>query len=256
MASRSTARPDALGPLRLCLRLAIAVVLLAALLPAHMLWRLARRPSPWPRRFLGGVARIFGAVTQSRGTPLRHDVFFVANHVSWLDILVMAGATGTAFVSKDDVARVPVIGWLARLNNTVFVARSDRRSVGAQVDSLRAAVSAHQPITIFPEGTTGDGETLLPFKAALLAVLSPPPRDMRVQPVRIDYGAAMSEIAWTGDEPGAENAKRVLERRGRFRVRLTFLDPFDPVAVGGRKAIAAEAHARIAQAFASSSPRV
>ncbi len=253
MASLSIARADALGPIRLSARLAAALLLLIFLLPAHYLWRIVRQPSPWPRLFLGGVARIFGAAVEIRGRPLKRDVFFIANHLSWMDILVMAGATGTAFVAKDDVSRTPIVGWLSTLNNTVFVARTDRRSVAAQVDAVRAAVEAHQPITIFPEGTTGDGNGILPFKASLLAVLSPPPRAMRVQPVLIDYGVAMADIAWVGDEPGGENAARILKRPGRFTARLTFLDPFDPAACTDRKAIATEARNRIAQALASAS---
>jgi 1-acyl-sn-glycerol-3-phosphate acyltransferase len=118
------------------------------------------------------------------------------------------------------------------------------------VAAVRAAVEAHQPITVFPEGTTGDGTGLLPFKASLLAVLSPPPRAMHVQPVLIDYGAATPEIVWIGNEPGAENAARILKRRGRFGVRLTFLEPFDPGAHADRKAIAAEAQRRIGEALA------
>ena len=253
MASLSIARADALGPVRLFARLLAAALLLIFCLPAHYLWRAARQASPWPRLFLGGVARIFGATVEIQGRPLRQDVFFIANHLSWMDILVMAGATGTAFVAKDNVARTPVVGWLAKLNNTVFVARTDRRSVAAQVDAVRAAVEAHQPITIFPEGTTGDGDGILPFKASLLAVLSPPPRAMQVQPVLIDYGHAMAEIAWVGDEPGGENAARILKRRGRFGARLTFLEPFDPAACADRKAIAAKARHRIAEALASAS---
>jgi len=253
MASLSIARADPLGPFRLFARLTAALLLLILCLPAHSLWRLVRQPSPWPRLFLGGVARIFGATIEIRGRPLRRDVLFISNHLSWMDILVMAGATGTAFVAKDDVARTPVVGWLATLNNTVFVARTDRRSVAAQVEAVRAAVEAHQPITIFPEGTTGDGQGLLPFKASLLAVLSPPPRDMRVQPVLIDYRDAMPDIAWVGEEPGGENAARVLKRRGTFSARLTFLEPFDPTSCADRKAIAAEARDRIAEALASAS---
>lgn len=253
MASLSIARTDALGSIRLLARLVAAAVLLIFCLPAHYLWRAARQASPWPRLFLAGIARIFGAVVEIRGRPLRQDVFFIANHLSWMDILVMAGATGTAFVAKDDVARTLVLGWLARLNNTVFVARTDRRSVVAQVDAVRAAIEAHQPITIFPEGTTGDGHGVLPFKASLLAVLSPPPRAMRVQPVLIDYGGATADIAWVGAEPGGENATRILKRRGRFPARLVFLDPFDPAACADRKAIAAKARGRIADAQASAS---
>lgn len=254
MASLSIARADPLGPVRLAARLAAALLLLIVMLPAHGLWRLARQASPWPRMFLGGVARVFGAEVEIVGRPLKRDVFFVANHLSWMDILVMAGATGTAFVAKSDVRDTPVVGWLATLNNTVFVARTDRGSVAAQVESVRAAVEAHQPITIFPEGTTGDGCGLLPFKASLLAVLAPPPRAMQVQPVLIDYGDATRDMLWLGDEPGGENAQRILKRAGGFGVRLTFLEPFDPAAMVDRKAIAAEARARIAAAMSASVP--
>lgn len=250
MASRSIARADPIGSIRLAARLAIVVALLILCLPLHFLWRMVTRSSPWPRLFLGATARIFGAVVEIRGKPLRRDAFFIANHLSWMDILVMAGATGTAFVAKAEVKQAPVVGWLATLNNTVFVARADRRGVSAQVAAVRAAVEAHQPITIFPEGTTGDGTGLLPFKASLLAVLSPPPRAMHVQPVLIDYGAATPGIVWIGNEPGAENAARILKRRGRFGVRLTFLQPFDPGDHPDRKAIAAEAQRRIGEALA------
>ena len=219
---------------------------LALLLSLHGLWRLVRAPSPWPRLFLGGGARLFGARIRVIGTPLRRDVVFLSNHLSWLDIFLLAGTTGTAFVAKGELARVPVIGWLCALNRTIFVARGDRMGVRRQVEDLRAALSAAWAVTIFPEGTTGDGVTLLPFKAALLAALEPPPPGLRVQPVRIDYGDATAQLAWTGNEPGQSHAARVLRRRGTFVATLRFAEPFVPV--GDRKATAAEARARIAAA--------
>lgn len=186
------------------------------------------------------------------GQRLRHDVFYVSNHLSWIDIPVLAGATGTAFIAQDGIAKVPLVGWLASLNNTILVSRTDRLGIGGQIAMLRTALDAHQPIAIFPEGTTTDGHGLLPFKPPLFAVMAPPPRPMMVQPVLLDYGVAGPEIAWVGEEAGGDNAVRLLSRRRGFDVRVVFLEPFDPAAFGGRKEIAAEARSRIRTALSAS----
>lgn len=233
--------------IRLGVRLVLLVAALAGGLIAHGLWRLFRLPSPWPRLFLGCVARIVGARVRVVGTPVRRDVVFLSNHLSWIDILAIAGATGSAFVAKGELRTVPLVGWLCTLNDTLFVSRDDRLQVGAQIARLREAIGGgDRGVTIFPEGTTGDGRTLLPFKAALLAALDPPPARVRVQPMRVDYGSATDELAWVGDEPGGSHALRVLRRRGTFPVTLHMLEPFDPVEAGGRKAIASRARAAIA----------
>jgi 1-acyl-sn-glycerol-3-phosphate acyltransferase len=225
--------------------LAALLVALILALPLHGMWRLFGRKSPWPPRFLGLVARIVGAKAHVAGTPLRHDVVFVSNHLSWIDILLLSGATGSAFVAKSELRSAPLVGWLCTLNHTIFVSRADRMAVTAQIAQIRDALAADWPITLFPEGTTGDGTTLLPFKAALLAALDPPPPGVKVQPVRIDYGAATDELAWVGDEPGQHHAARVLKRRGNFVATLHFAEPFDPAEYGDRKAIAAEARRRM-----------
>jgi 1-acyl-sn-glycerol-3-phosphate acyltransferase len=236
--------------LRLSGRVAAIIVALLAALPLHGLWRVFRLPSPWPRILLGTIGRIAGARVTIVGTPLRRDAFFVANHQSWLDILLLAGATGTAFIAKGELAAVPLVGWLCRLNHTVFVDRGDRGAIATQVADVRAALDSGWSVAIFPEGTTGDGRALLPFKAPLLSALDPAPPRVRVQPVWISYGDAMPDIAWLGEEPGLDNVRRVLSRRGTIPVTLHLLEPFDPVAVGSRKAIAAEARRRIEAAMA------
>jgi 1-acyl-sn-glycerol-3-phosphate acyltransferase len=227
---------------------------LALCLPPHLLWRLLRLRSPWPRRFLGLAARAVGARVSITGTPLPGDVFFIANHVSWVDILALGGASGAAFISKDDVAAWPVVGWLAAQNNTVYIARERRADISEQVRVIRDAMAGHQPLALFPEGTTGDGRTLLPFKPSLLEVMLPPPRAVMIQPVHIDYGAASAQIAWLGDEPAGSNASRLLARRGPLPVTLHFLDPFDPAAMPDRKTLAAEAQKRIAASLAAHAP--
>ncbi|HEX7872656.1 MAG TPA: lysophospholipid acyltransferase family protein [Sphingobium sp.] len=231
--------------IRAWVRVLALIGLVLVCVPPHLLVRAMGRDSRWPRRFLTMAGRLCGLRVDIAGQPLTQDVFLVSNHVSWLDILALAGATGCAFVARDDMGKWPVIGWLAAQNNTILVNRGERGTVQSQIGTVRSAMARHQPITLFPEGTTGDGHSLLPFKPALFAVLLPPPRAIRVQPVLIDYGADTDAIAWIDDEPGGANAMRVLARRGGTHVTLRFLAPFDPGDHPDRKAIAAQARAQL-----------
>lgn len=235
--------------MRLAWRVAAIAAGLLFCLPLHYFWKLLGIPSPWPRRFLFWVGYAAGMRVRTLGSPLRTHVLFVSNHMSWLDIMLIAGATGAAFVSKDDVARWPVIGWLASLNKTIFVARSSRGAVRDQADALRSALASGQPVALFPEGTTGGGREVLPFRASLLASLFPSLSDIRVQPVAIDYGAAGDEIAWVGEEPAAANVRRVLARKGIAQVTLSFLEPIDPAQAGDRKALAEMSRSEIVTAL-------
>ncbi|MCU0729731.1 MAG: 1-acyl-sn-glycerol-3-phosphate acyltransferase [Sphingopyxis sp.] len=239
-----------LGWLRIAFRLFGLIILLLALLPVHFVTLLAGRVSPWPSRFLGGAAWIVGADVRITGVPAQRELLFVANHVSAIDILAMGGATGTAFVAKAELERAPLLGWLADMNKTVYVARQDRLAIAEQIGRVRDAMATCHRLTVFPEGTTSDGHTLLPFKSALLAVLDPPPERLMVQPVWIDYGADTADIAWVGAESGIDYGLRILARPLRFALTLHFLEPFAPQDFPGRKAMAAEAQARIREAMA------
>ena len=240
------------GALRLVSRVAWLFAAVALCVPLHGLWRTFGRVSPWPQRFLGIAARACGARVTIAGEARLHDVFYVANHLSWIDICILGGATGTAFVSQDKIRDWPIIGWLAQLNHTVFVSRTERMTVGSQVDELRAALAEHQPVAIFPEGTTTDGRSLLPFKAPLFAVLFPPPRTLVIQPVLLDFDETGKSLAWIGEETAPENAWRVLSRPGSFDVTVRFLEPFDPGDHQHRKMITAEARRRIVAALSES----
>lgn len=237
------------GHLRIALRLIGLFLAIVVCVPLHYAWRTVHYGSPLPKLFLGLAARIMGARVRIHGVPLKRDVFYVANHLSWLDILALGGASGTAFVAKAEVEKTPLVGWLASLNRTVYVSREDRMGVADQINRLREALADNWAVTVFPEGTTTDGQSLLPFKTSMLRVLEPPPPGVMVQPVMLDYGAVAEWIGWIGDETGLANVKRVLGRRGSFRLNVHFLDPFDPRDHSGRKAIAAEARARIEPAL-------
>lgn len=237
------------GQCRLWSRVALLVLSLLVFVPLHYLFRLFRLPSPWPRHFLGTAARICGARVNRVGTHLKRDVFYISNHLSWIDILALGGASGTAFIAKSEIQTSPVVGWLAGLNRTVYVKRENRLGVAEQINELRDALAETWAITVFPEGTTTDGRSLLPFKTPMLRVLEPPPPGVMVQPVMLHYGAAADDIAWIGQESGLNNARRILSRKGNFRLDVHFLEPFHPRDFPGRKAITAEARRRIEDAL-------
>ncbi len=127
-------------------------------------------------------------------------MLFVSNHVSWLDILALGGAARSTFVSKAEVKTTPLVGWLADQNNTIYVQRDARRDIQDQASSLRAALARGRPVTLFPEGTTGPGDGLLPFRASLFQAIIPTPPNLQVQPVFLDYGEQSSDIAWLDPE--------------------------------------------------------
>lgn len=221
------------------------LALLMVCVPLYYVWRIARRTNPWPRVFLGGIARIAGARVTISGAPARKGAFLLSNHVSWLDIPVISGASGSAFVAHSGLADVGLLKWLCEMNDTVFVARHERRSVHAQVEQVRAALTDTGALTVFPEGTTSDGRGLLPFKSSLLSALDPPPPGIAIQPVWLDYGPDVAGLAWVGEEHGLDNFLKILARRRPIRVTVHFLAPLQPDEAANRKVMATAARERI-----------
>jgi 1-acyl-sn-glycerol-3-phosphate acyltransferase len=250
MASRPLATADKGWSPRAILRLAGLALLLAAYLGPHLVAKaLHHGRSAWPRRFLRAAARGFGADVRLVGAPIRGRTMLLANHTSWLDILALGGATGCAFVSKHEIGQLPLVGWLADQNHTLYIDRSDRRGSHGQVQRIADKLDGTQPIALFPEGTTSDGRPVLPFRSTLLAAVAPAPSDVSVRPVAISYGGALEEVAWIAGEPGLSNVRRVLGRRGRIPLTIHLLDPLPPGE--DRKAMARDAHLAISAALAS-----
>ena len=233
-------------------RVAALILLFIGCFPLHLIAKLGGRRSPWPRRFLGAAARIIGARVTTEGAPIEPHSLLVSNHVTWLDILILGGATGCAFVSKDEVRTHSLFGWLADQNRTIYVRRAERRNAHGQAAAIAAALRDPQPVALFPEGTTGDGRSLLPFRSTLLEAVAPPPPGVAVRPVAIDYGAANSIFGWPRPESGKTNVLRILGHRGTTQVLVRLLDPLPPS--DDRKATARAAHDAIAAALAASNP--
>ena len=136
----------------------------------------------WAQRML----RILGIPLHVSGEPpAQGPVLLVANHLSWLDILVLHAARHCRFVSKADVKHWPLIGRLATGGGTLYIERENRRDAMRVVHHMVESLQRGEIVAIFPEGTTGDGEQLLPFHANLVqaAIVAQAP----AQPVALRF---------------------------------------------------------------------
>ena len=136
-------------------------------------------------RFYRGALRILGIRIRvfHRFSP-RHPLFVVSNHVSYLDVFVLGSLIPAVFVSKDDVREWPVIGWIAWLQRTIFIARR-RSGTTNELKPLAAALEKGFNVIMFPEGTSTDGLSVLPFKSSLFE--APRQASAYIQPVSLIY---------------------------------------------------------------------
>jgi 1-acyl-sn-glycerol-3-phosphate acyltransferase len=147
------------------------------------------------------MARVLGMHIESTGVSHDGPVLLVANHMSWLDILAINAVHPARFVSKADVRAWPLLGWLVANGGTLFIERERKRDALRVVHQIADSLKQGHTIAMFPEGTTGDGTTLLPFHANLLqaAVSTGTP----LQPIALSYVDADSQpsraVVWIGD---------------------------------------------------------
>lgn len=194
------------------------------------------------------ICRLFGLKVIIAGTPM-HDrqTLFVCNHVSYLDIPVMASVLKASFVAKKDVAGWPVFGTLARLQQTAFISRS-RGDAQKEKNALSNMLDAGKSIILFPEGTSTDGRDVVPFKSSLFSMTLEDGRTgMMIQPVTLvvdsvdgrspDDQAVRDLYAWHGDMTMPPHLKGFTACKGAV-IRLVFHDPIDPASYAERKTLA------------------
>jgi 1-acyl-sn-glycerol-3-phosphate acyltransferase len=237
---------------RAALRICGLIVLLLFCVPVHVLTKLLLRHSPWPRWFLAAAAWIIGARVRLKGRRIAGHTLLISNHTSWLDILILGGCTGCTFVSKDELGH-PLIHWLADQNATVYVKRSHRKGAKNQAMAIAEALERDKPVALFPEGTTGPGTHLLPFRSTLLEAANFAAKDVIIRPVAIDYGDARAEFGWFEEEPGLDNVLRLLGRSGTVHVTVHALPPLERS--GDRKQLAHGAREGIVERLGLTSHR-
>ncbi|MFF3314858.1 lysophospholipid acyltransferase family protein [Streptomyces sp. NPDC003035] len=242
--ARHTGR--AAGPLRAAARLAagVAAVLtgvllapLAALLPAAGRRALVRR---WCRL----VLRAFGVRVKVTGGPVPADgpLLVVANHISWLDIPLVAAVLPGRMLAKREVRAWPVLGPLAARGGTLFIDRDRLRALPATVRAMARALAGGGRVIVFPEGSTWCGRgggTFRPatFQAAVDA-------SVPVQPVRLEYRPT-GPAAFVGDDPLAASLWRIAAAGG-LTAEIRILDPISNVQYPNRRALALAAQRAVA----------
>ncbi|MEJ0027823.1 MAG: lysophospholipid acyltransferase family protein [Rhizomicrobium sp.] len=214
----------------------------------------AAKTFPW--RYHRFMTKLFGIRIHTVGkSVLDEGVLVVANHTSWLDILIFSALGQVSFVAKSEVATWPLFSTLAKLQRTVFVERTRRQATGAARDEIRDRLLAGDTLILFPEGTSADGNQVLPFKSALMGAVEARVGDgkggsraVRVQPISTAYvglhGFPMGRenrplYAWYGDMELVPHLWEAL-LTGPIDVVVEFHPPMDVDEAGGRKALAAK----------------
>jgi lyso-ornithine lipid O-acyltransferase len=157
---------------------------------------------------------LFGVRVRVEGKPPgRAPTLVLANHVSWLDIPVLSSLTPLSFIAKSEVAGWPVVGLFAKLQRSVFIDRTRRNATAEVNEAVARRLKENEVIVLFAEGTTGDGNRVLPFRASLVgaartALADPGLERILLQPLAITYtrrnGLPLTrrerpEVCWYGD---------------------------------------------------------
>jgi 1-acyl-sn-glycerol-3-phosphate acyltransferase len=176
-----------------------------------------------------------GIRIESSGEIADGPVLLVANHMSWLDIMAINAVRPARFVSKADVKAWPLIGWLVACGGTLFIERERKRDALRVVHQVAEALRDGDRIAVFPEGTTGNGEALLPFHANLLQAAVG--TLMPVQGLAVRYSDASTArsqaVVWIGDTTLVESLWAAAMADG-LCVRITAL-PAQPSAGRDRR---------------------
>ena len=256
MATWNDAAPASLPPLRLgerlrgSVRLVAFVMLTGATLGLFLIGRALRHMLGRWVTFHFAVARLwaraglvlFGLAHRVEGNPINCGAL-VANHASWLDVLALRAARLIYFVSKAEVATWPGVGFITRVSGTVFIERR-RLDAKRHEDILLERIAARQVLCFFPEGTSTDGQRVLPFKSALFSAFfhDGHGEDVLIQPVSIRYRPPAhlpdSFYGWWGSMGFERHIWDVLCRSRRGEVRVVFHPPVSPRAFPDRKALA------------------
>jgi 1-acyl-sn-glycerol-3-phosphate acyltransferase len=190
------------------------------------------------RVWTGGLVTALGMKVDVIGTPPPKPFFMVANHLSYLDILVLGARLGPTFISKHELASWPVLGHLARVTGVIFVNRDRKRDAVRVRDEIDTAVSRGAGVVLFPEGTSTRGDQIYPLKTALLEWAAR--HRYPVHAVSLRYGttdpscSATDDICWWGD---AAFAPHFLNLLAIPQVQATVSFAEQPVVEGDRTAL-------------------
>jgi len=206
----------------------------------------------WLQSACRRVLRIFNAQINATGViPTRG--LLASNHLSYLDVLVLGSLTPSLFVAKSEVKNWPIFGWFARLAGTLFTDRQRRTQVRPLTRQLRAVLDRGVLVVLFPEGTSSDGQTVLPFKSALLepAVGSSLPLSASLIEYQLEDGVVGEEVCYWKDMTFLPHLLNLLSKNGvKGSVGFSELR----TCVAHRKELARQLHSEIMALKFSSAP--
>ena len=226
-------------------RLVAAVLVLLILAPVQALLCLV--PLPLSKYFViivhRTMCRVLGVNIYIKGKPAKKGpVFYISNHTSYIDIFALGSMIKGSFIAKSEISGWPVLGYLARLQQTIFIKR-DRRHLQQQKQVIKDRFNEGDDLILFPEGTTNDGNRVLPFKSSLFSVVEGV--DAFVQPVSISYvnldgwplGRRLRPFfAWYADMALGPHLWR-MAGLGKLDVYIEFHEPVKASEIGSRKEI-------------------
>jgi 1-acyl-sn-glycerol-3-phosphate acyltransferase len=242
----------------------VATLLVAIFQPIALktgLWHEKYVPRWW-HRF---AAKVLGIrVHRSGSMASERPLLLAANHVSWVDIIVLGAAADVYFVAKADMIEWPIMGWLCTLQRTVFVERERRGRSGKQANEIGTRIASGDPMVLFAEGTTSDGNLLKPynttlFGAAKMALDAAPNGKVFIQPVAIAYtrlhGMPLGRdkrghVAWIGDQDLLPHVVSLLGG-GALDVEIRFGEPVEFNADSRRKEAARQIEDDVRSMFVS-----
>lgn len=219
---------------------------------------LAKRLPYWYHR---RCRRLLGLRVVRRGRQSReHPTLYVSNHVSYLDVTVLGSLIQGSFVAKSEIANWPLFGLLAKLQRSIFIERQSHRAAVGR-DEITKRLEAKDDIILFPEGTSGDGNRVLPFRSALFSVAERRPHGepLTVQPVSVAYtlldGFPMGRFlrpffAWYGDMDLVSHVWQGMGL-GRLTVVVEFHPPVTIDQFGSRKALAEHCYSEVSQGISA-----
>jgi len=225
-------------------------------------WLLGKLHLPGWGTISSNYYRVLRALLRIRvrmvGDPVRGQaVLFVSNHVSWADIVVIGSLAPVAFVAKSEVADWPLVGVTARLQRTVFVDRSRRHRTGDAIAEIVKRLASGTSVVLFAEGTSSDGNRVLPFRSALVGAVreagARAESGILIQPMSICYtalhGIPMGRqhrplVAWYGDLDFLPHIKAFIAR-GAIDAVVSYGDPLEADASADRKAMAKSLEATV-----------
>lgn len=249
------------GFVRITIMAITIAVVTVLLLPFQVFASRAKRfwHKSLPKFWQGLMCKMMGLRVHSYGS-ISNDrpLLLIANHISWADILVLGSLGQLSFVAKSEVKSWPLFGTFAVLQNTVFVERNLKKKSGVQADAIASRLKLGDVLVLFAEGTSTDGNHVMPFKSSLfgaakVALQDAPDGQVLVQPVSIAYtklhGIAMGRYhrpvaGWPGNVALIKSLMGVM-RAGAIDVEVTFGEPHVVTKSTNRKKLASTVEAEI-----------